>query len=223
MEKMTKCKVCGNPVAKDAKICPHCGKKLNHPVFNTILTIITIIIIINFFKENIDLKGTTAYTAEELQSTVETDYKQTSNKIIEERSHTTLEEENIIDVTVDELNTLLEENALKASRTYKNKKVRLTGILTTIDSSGRYFSLGPLRGMSIFGNVTCRIEERHLDTVIDLVKGQKLTVEGKIISVGEVIGYTIEVEEVQKTKEESNDFAGATQPLDRSNAYQPTK
>ena len=42
---LIKCKECGKEISKDAKICPHCGKKLNKG--NLFLQIVGILFIYN--------------------------------------------------------------------------------------------------------------------------------------------------------------------------------
>jgi hypothetical protein len=100
-------------------------------------------------------------------------------------------------VTTDKLIDDLRDNALKASGTYKDQHVELTGKLSNIDSSGKYFSLSKLSDEFSFDSILCRIDESHLDTVMNFTMGQKVTVTGKITDVGEVMGYTMKVETIK--------------------------
>ncbi len=100
-------------------------------------------------------------------------------------------------VTVDELVADLRENALKASNTYKDQYVELTGRLSNIDSDGKYFSLGILSSEFSLDTVLCRIKSEHLDTVMNFSKDQEVTVTGKITAVGEVLGYTVQVDTIK--------------------------
>ncbi len=97
-------------------------------------------------------------------------------------------------VTTDGLFDELNGNALKASKTYKGQYVELKGKLSTIDSSGDYFSLGSLTNDFSFDTVLCNIKEEHLDTVMEFSNEQEVTVIGTITDVGEFLGYTLEVE-----------------------------
>lgn len=100
-------------------------------------------------------------------------------------------------VTVDDLVNDLRDNALKASNTYKDQYVELTGRLSNIDSDGKYFSLGILSSEFSLNTVLCRIDKSHLDTVMNFSKDQQVTVTGKITAVGEVLGYTLQVETIK--------------------------
>jgi len=100
-------------------------------------------------------------------------------------------------ITTDDLIDDLRENALKASNTYKEQYVELTGELSNIDSSGKYFSLSKLSDDFSLDSVLCRIDENHLDTVMNFSMGLKVTVTGTITDVGEVLGYTMKVETIK--------------------------
>ncbi|PKM51452.1 MAG: hypothetical protein CVV02_05810 [Firmicutes bacterium HGW-Firmicutes-7] len=100
-------------------------------------------------------------------------------------------------VTVDEIMEALNNNALKASATYKNQYVELTGKLSNIDSSGSYFSIGILSDEFSFDTVLCNINEEHLETVMNFNNEQEVTVIGTITVVGEIMGYTLEVESIK--------------------------
>jgi uncharacterized membrane protein YvbJ len=100
-------------------------------------------------------------------------------------------------VTTDKLIDDLRDNALKASGTYKDQHVELTGKLSNIDSNGKYFSLSKLSDEFSFDSILCRIDENHLDTVMNFTMGQNVTVTGKITDVGEVMGYTMKVETIK--------------------------
>jgi hypothetical protein len=135
-------------------------------------------------------------------------------------------------VTVDELVEDYNFNEIQATNTYKNKYVKLTGIVGTIDNDGNYFDLNQLQysniaiknvqrkdengilGMNIefttkdtsdnegdrtlgFGNVQCNIEEHHLDTIMNFVERQEVTVIGTIKTVGPMGFYILKVESIK--------------------------
>jgi len=106
----------------------------------------------------------------------------------------TQNEEKIV-VEVDTLIDDLNKNALNAKNYYKGKYVQLTGILYIIDASGKYIILNPLNTKwSFLDGVSCRIKKEHHDNVALMQIGDKITVYGKITDVGEILGYTVEVE-----------------------------
>lgn len=110
---------------------------------------------------------------------------------------TTVEVKEPMEVTVDELMDALNNNALKATNTYKDQYVKLTGKLNTIDAQGDYFSLTRTDGQFEFIGVMCYIEESHLDQVMEFEKDQTITVIGTISDVGEVLGYSLKVESIE--------------------------
>lgn len=100
-------------------------------------------------------------------------------------------------LTTDDLLDALTENALKASETYNGQYVEVTGKLSAIDSSGKYFSITSLTDDFSFKIILCNISKEHLDTVKDFKNKQEVTVIGTITKVGEIMGYTIKVESIK--------------------------
>lgn len=99
--------------------------------------------------------------------------------------------------TVDEMMDLLNDNALNASKTYKDQYVEVTGKLKTIDSSGDYISLAPENDDWAITGVTCYIKsDEQLDKVSTASTGDSLTVKGKIKDVGEILGYSLDIDEI---------------------------
>lgn len=52
--KLKNCKVCGEEVAKSARICPHCGAKLKkgHPILTSILVLVVLVAVIGSSSNN---------------------------------------------------------------------------------------------------------------------------------------------------------------------------
>ena len=100
-----------------------------------------------------------------------------------------------IDIMLDEL----ENNALSASEKYKGKNIEIKGKLETIDSSGKYISVKSITKNSIFSTIRCDIKDDSQKTeIMKLNKGDVIIVKGKIKSVGEIIGYSLDISEIQK-------------------------
>jgi|DEB19_MinimDraft_3_1074340.scaffolds.fasta_scaffold125074_1 hypothetical protein len=95
-----------------------------------------------------------------------------------------------VEVTAEQLLSELEDNALSAKNTWKDKKVVITGTLDNIDASGDYFSL---RGNNEFSliNVQVFIDDSFVDTVSAFKKGQTVKVTGVVSDVGELLGYSV--------------------------------
>lgn len=98
-------------------------------------------------------------------------------------------------VTADKLIADMEANPLKASDTYKNKRVTVTGYVSNVDASGAYFSI---TGKADFTVTTIRVDigDEHRDTVAGLSNGDEVTVTGTVTDVGEVMGYSIDADTV---------------------------
>ncbi|KAF1084317.1 tRNA-anti-like protein [Sporotomaculum syntrophicum] len=183
---MKACKECGNEISSDAKKCPHCGKDqrnwfLQHKIITAILAIAVLMIIGSMGGEDTDTPSTS-----NKQSTNETAVTTKGQP-----------QEPPMVVTVAKLVSDLDNNALNASNTYKGEYVEVTGTLVNIDSSGGYFTLEPYNDSFTFTNVQCFIEEEHLDAVAKFTDNQQVTVVGTITDVGEIMGYSLEVETIK--------------------------
>jgi predicted nucleic acid-binding Zn ribbon protein len=186
--KMTTCKSCGAEIAKGGKVtCPKCGKVNKKPVYTRVWFIILCLIVVFAVAGSLgggdeDTNSQSANTATE------------SNEVATEEPEV---KPTPLVVTTDEIIDALKSNALNASNTYKDQYVELTGKLVNIDSSGDYFSIGPLNDEYSFDSVMCMISEEHLNAVSGFSTGQEVTVIGTITDVGEVMGYTLEVETIK--------------------------
>lgn len=92
----------------------------------------------------------------------------------------------------------LDENALKAAETYEGQSVSLTGEIGTIDSSGKYIDLLPTDDEWAIIGVQCYItNDEQKAAIMELSAGDTVTVEGKITSVREVLGYSLDIDSIQ--------------------------
>ena len=102
-------------------------------------------------------------------------------------------------VTVDELDSTLENNAAVAKDTYNNQYVEVTGRLGVIDSDLKYISLYSSTNQFDLVGMNCYIKNNEQkETVKTLSKDDIITVKGKITSVGEVLGYSLDITEIVK-------------------------
>ena len=99
---------------------------------------------------------------------------------------------------VTELFDMLSGNALKAQNTFKGQYVELTGYLETIDSDGRYISVGADPGdyTYLLDSVHCTIRRNsgQLEQIMEMKTGDPITVRGRITDVGEVLGYYLDID-----------------------------
>lgn len=99
--------------------------------------------------------------------------------------------------TVTQMMDDLDKNALKAESTYKDQYVEITGRLGTIDSSGKYITLYPEDNEWAFVGVQCYIKnEEQKAKVMEMSTDDIVTLKGKIKSVGEVLGYSLDIDEI---------------------------
>lgn len=100
-------------------------------------------------------------------------------------------------VSVNDMMSQLDDNALGASDKYKGQYLEITGRLGTIDSSGKYISLYPDDEYAIIG-VQCQIKnDEQRSKVASMAKGDTVTLKGKCTTVGEVLGYSVDIEEIE--------------------------
>lgn len=100
-----------------------------------------------------------------------------------------------IEVTAAKLLADLDANSLAAAETYNGKMVKVTGTLSVIDSSGKYFSLKGDKEFSL-QSIRVDIKPEHQAAVKAFKKEQKVTVTGKVKDVGEIIGYAIQADTI---------------------------
>ena len=100
-------------------------------------------------------------------------------------------------VSVDTLVKALEVNPAKVAQIVKNKKYKITeGSISQIDSDGDQFSIDT--GLFSF-DITCNVKANSTaqQQLLNLQKGQQVDVYGQISHVGEVLGYTVEVDRIE--------------------------
>ena len=100
-------------------------------------------------------------------------------------------------VSVNDMMSDLDSNAMGASDKYKGKYLEITGKLTNIDASGEYINLTADGDFEIIG-VQCNIKnDEQKSKVASLTKGDKVTLKGKCTDVGEVLGYSFDIDEIE--------------------------
>ncbi len=94
---------------------------------------------------------------------------------------------------IDDLN----ENALRAENTYQDKYIEITGRIDNFDSDGRYISLDPVEDNWNFTSIMCYIKApEQKEFLLSKNINDTVTIKGKIRSIGEVLGYSIDINEV---------------------------
>ena len=117
-------------------------------------------------------------------------------------------------VTVAQMLEDLESNALKAQETYKNQYLEITGKLGNIDASGKYISLEPVNSSFTLINVQCYVKGDYQKAqVTEMKKGDIVTLRGKCTSVGEVLGYSLNIDSIDGYEPSSNDGGSADETI----------
>ena len=97
---------------------------------------------------------------------------------------------------VTDLFDMLHDNALKADQAFNGKYVELYGFLSNIDSTGRLISIDAGETFSLDA-VRCYImDDVQLSKVLELSKGDFVAVRGKITSVREALGYSLDMDDI---------------------------
>jgi hypothetical protein len=92
----------------------------------------------------------------------------------------------------------LDNNAMKAEKKYTDKYVEITGKLSNIDSDGKYIDLKSSKDDFAITGVQCYIKsDKQSDKIMDMKKGQTVTLKGQITEVGEVLGYSLDIIEIK--------------------------
>lgn len=181
-EKTKKCKHCKMDIPKDAKICPHCRKKQKSGILKWVVLILIIGVVIGAVTGEDKSVDSTAKQAE---ATASDSQKQESESI------------EYTSVSVNDMMDALNNNAMGASDKYKGKYLEITGKLTNIDAGGKYIDLMADGDFEIIG-VQCYIKNDDQKAKISaLTKGDTVTLKGKCTDVGEVLGYSFDITEIE--------------------------
>jgi predicted nucleic acid-binding Zn-ribbon protein len=95
----------------------------------------------------------------------------------------------------------LDNNAMKAEKTHQDEYVEIEGYLSVIDSDGKYIAIGanPDAIQYMLDSIHCTFTDNsQKDIVMEMNKGDKLKVKGKITNIGEILGYTLDIHSIEK-------------------------
>ncbi len=204
------CKHCASEIPYGAKVCPNCRKKVKGGKLKWIIIGIVALALLGsvFGGENNDEKSASNSDESQKQEVTNTDETQkqeaagtdeTTEK--EEVTEAKTEEKKIEYNTYDctELFDDLNSNALKAERKHQDEYVIIKGYLGTIDSDGTYIGVGAEEDNYdyMFSEIRCNIKsDEQLDEIMEMGKGDAITIKGKITSIGELLGYTVDITDI---------------------------
>lgn len=185
--KMVTCKHCGAEIAASAKMCPKCGSKISKPIYKRPWFIALIVVVVIAIAASAGGDSPSSNTG---SGTNGTEANNAAETAAPEITYTAYD--------MSELMSDLEANAMKAADKYKGQYVEITGRLANIDSSGMYITLRASDNFT-FADITCYIRaDEQKDVIMDATIGDTLVVKGKITDVGEVLGYSLNIDEVSK-------------------------
>lgn len=190
------CKHCKTEIDYTAKVCPQCRKKQGGSgCLIAIGVFVALALLGSCFGGNSSDSDTKETTTPRTEST-----GTTTQETTEATTTAEVPTEPAIEYTaytVDVMMSELKENALKASDKYDKQYVEISGKLGTIDSSGKYITIMPIDDEWAFVGVQCYIKnDDQKNKVMEMTKGDPVTLRGKIKSVGEVLGYSLDIDEI---------------------------
>lgn len=105
---------------------------------------------------------------------------------------------NYAEADIDILLNDVKNNAAKANKDYKGKYVKIiNGDVFNIESNARYISIEGSDPYTLI-HVQCYPKNDQVkDAMINLSKGQRITVYGKITDVGEIMGYSLDLDKIE--------------------------
>ena len=197
--KMINCKICGAEIASSAKVCPSCGAKNKKPIYKKwwfyALVVVILLGVIGGSGGNGD--STPAAKTESKSTSAEAATKSTSTPT----PAPTPTPITYAHYDVKELFDALKANAMKAQSTFKDQYVELEGYLGVIDSDGKYIGLGaePDNYDYLFDDVQCYLKtDEQKSVVMELGTGDHILVRGKSSDVGEILGYSLKIDSIEK-------------------------
>jgi hypothetical protein len=196
MMKQNNCKNCGTEISSNKqKNCVNCGAKLPQPIYKKwwfwLIVVLGGIIIIAASGGEDD---TTSNAPTEIV-TIDISNNGTSNPSNNQNSSQTKTYES---VDLQQMINELEQNAMKAESTYQNKYVQVVGKIDGFDSDGAYITIEPVGADEWnFDTVMCYIKnDTQRQFLMNKSKGDTVTVKGKITTIGEFIGYCMDIDEI---------------------------
>ena len=179
-EKLTTCDSCGAEIATSAKTCPQCGAKVKRPITKKWWFWVVVVVIIAAI-----VGGTSG--------------SKSGDKPAPDEPMTPQQPISYTHYNVTELFDALKNNAMKAQSDFKNQYVEIEGYLDVVDSDGKYIGVGaaPTDYNYILQNVQCYIkDDTQKQQIMEIGTESPITVRGKIISVGEVLGFSMNIDSI---------------------------
>lgn len=160
--RMTKCKKCGKVYPMNMSNCPECFEKRRLPTGSVVGITICIIVAAICFGAIIGIIASEDSTSD-------------SQSGIENES-----EIKYIEISANDIYSAFQENEIAADEKFNGKLVKITGIISSINSSGILTSANILLSVdgSFFGCVQCNFNSTNSKALANIKKGQSVTIIG---------------------------------------------
>lgn len=162
MAKMIVCKLCRAHMASNAKACPSCGAKNKKPLYKRLWFIILCVMVLAL------LIGTTSTSNNKTDSKTKTSQASTPIPVPEQ----------VIEVSAAELIKAYQDNEVRADGIYKNKRLRVSGIVSDISVVLGKTSVTMGTGEMFEWGIVCYPQTNQQDRVAGLNKGDTVTIIG---------------------------------------------
>ena len=172
------CKNCGKEIDKKAVVCTGCGCKIKKPAYKRWWFWVVVLIILAIIGSTSEDNETPSNSTAPL------------SKRVEEVVYEVVDLQTMFDD--------LDENAMKAEKTYQKKYVEFECKITSFDSAGDYIDVEPVNASEWnFTTATCYIKNNaQKEVLMQKSVGDSVTIKGKIKSIGEFWGYSIDIKEI---------------------------
>lgn len=192
--KQNNCKNCGAEITNaNQKVCVNCGAKLTLPIYKKWWFWVIVVLGVIIIASATGGEDGNSEVPSEIVTTSPDDKKTDASNKQPSSSQITYE---IVDLQkmIDDLN----QNAMKAESTYQNKYVQITAKIYSFDSDGAYITVEPVGADEWnFDTVMCYIQNNQQKTqLMEKSKGDIVTIKGRISSIGEVLGYSLKIDEI---------------------------
>lgn len=188
------CKYCKTEIPYGAKICPNCRKKQGGKAGFVVLAVLAVAII-GAMGGGKKETGNASASAQSAEKTAGAENAGDAGNGSAVETEAPIE---YAEYSVDTMMDDLDANAMNASDKYKGQKLRITGKLSTIDSDGKYISLRPQNKDFAITGVQCYFtSQEQKDRVKEMTSGDIVTLSGTCKKVGEVLGYTLDIDEIE--------------------------
>ena len=133
-------------------------------------------------------------TEEAAPATNDTEASQTTSEVTTSISSEKEYQKVDLQTMMDEL----DENAMRAESKYQNAYIEITGQIASFDSDGYYITVEPIgAGEWNFKTIMCYIKKsEQKEFLVEKSVGDTVTIKGKIFSIGEVLGYSMNIDSI---------------------------